>query len=239
MKPLVLSGSRALVLAAFVSTPAFAQTALDTTEQKAGYSIGANIGFNLASQGLAQDLDLEALLAGVRDGVNGELKLTEEEIMAVLQEFSTAQQAKAQAAQDAMSQAGRDFLTENGTKDGVTTTASGLQYQTITAAADSAAAMPAATDTVQVHYHGTLVDGTVFDSSVDRGEPISFPLNGVIPGWTEGLQLMKVGDKMRFFIPPELGYGPNPVGPIPGNSVLIFDVELLAIEAPAADAAAQ
>jgi FKBP-type peptidyl-prolyl cis-trans isomerase len=96
-----------------------------------------------------------------------------------------------------------------------------------------------ATDTVQVHYHGTLVDGTVFDSSVDRGEPISFPIGGVIPGWTEGLQLMKVGDKFRFFIPPELGYGPNPVGPIPGNSVLIFDVELLAIEAAAPDAAAQ
>ncbi|MGA0805536.1 MAG: FKBP-type peptidyl-prolyl cis-trans isomerase, partial [Pseudohongiellaceae bacterium] len=130
-------------------------------------------------------------------------------------------------------------LAQNGTKDGVTTTASGLQYQVITAAADGAAAMPVASDTVQVHYHGTLVDGSVFDSSVDRGEPISFPLNGVIPGWTEGLQLMKVGDKFRFFVPPELGYGANPVGPIPGNSVLIFDGELLAIEAPAAGAAAQ
>lgn len=238
MKPLLRTGSRVLALAALVSSPVFAQTALDTPEQKAGYSIGANIGFNLASQGLAADLDVEALLNGVRDGVSGELKLTEEEIMAVLQEFSMAQQAKAQAAQDAMTQAGRDFLTENGAKDGVTTTASGLQYEVITAAADGAA-MPMASDTVQVHYHGTLVDGSVFDSSVDRGEPISFPLNGVIPGWTEGLQLMKVGDKFRFFIPPELGYGANPVGPIPGNSVLIFDVELLAIEAPAADAAAQ
>ena len=239
MKPLVLTGSRALVLAAFVSSPALAQTALDTTEQKAGYSIGANIGFNLASQGLAQDLDIEALVAGVRVGVSGELKLTEEEIMTVLQEFSTAQQAKAQAAQDAMAQAGVTFLAENAAKEGVITTASGLQYQVVTPAADSGAAMPAAEDTVQVHYHGTLVDGTVFDSSVDRGEPISFPINGVIPGWTEGLQLMKVGDKFRFFIPPELGYGANPVGPIPGNSVLIFDVELLAIEAPAAGAEAQ
>jgi FKBP-type peptidyl-prolyl cis-trans isomerase len=239
MKPLIRTGSCVLALAAIVSFPAFAQTALDTPQQKAGYSIGANIGFNLASQGLAQDLDVESLLAGVRDGVSGELKLTEEEIMAVLQEFSTAQQAKAQAAEEAMTQAGLNFLTENAAKEGVNTTATGLQYQVVTAASDSAAAMPLATDTVQVHYHGTLVDGTVFDSSVDRGEPISFPINGVIPGWTEGLQLMKVGDKFRFFIPPELGYGPNPVGPIPGNSVLIFDVELLAIEAPAADAAAQ
>ena len=90
---------------------------------------------------------------------------------------------------------------------------------------------------MRVHYHGTLTDGTVFDSSVERNEPISFPLNGVIPGWTEGLQLMKVGDKYRFFIPSELGYGENGAGPIPPNSTLIFDVELLAIEAPAGNAA--
>jgi len=234
MKPLFINGSRLLVLAAFISSAissaSFAQTALDTPEQKAGYSIGANIGFNLASQGLAQDLDLEALLAGVRDGVSGELELTEEEIMTVLQEFSMTQQAKAEAATNAMAQAGRDFLTANGAKAGVTTTLTGLQYEVMTAAANSAAAKPVLTDTVQVHYHGSLIDGSVFDSSVDRGEPISFPLDGVIPGWTEGLQLMKVGDKFRFFIPPELGYGPNPVGPIPGNSVLIFEVELIAIE---------
>lgn len=233
MKALVRPGSRVLVLAAFVSAPAWAQTALDSTEQKAGYSIGANIGFNLAAQGLAQDLDLEALLAGVRDGVSGQLQLSEEEIMTVLQEFSVAQQAKMMAAQEAEAQAGRDFLGTNGSRDGVSTTASGLQYEVLTAASDSAAAKPAVTDTVEVHYHGTLIDGTVFDSSVDRGEAITFPLDGVIPGWTEGLQLMKVGDKFRFFIPPELGYGANPVGPIPANSVLIFDVELLGIEAAA------
>lgn len=238
MKALVRPGSRILALAAFISAPAWAQTALDTTEQKAGYSIGANIGFNLAAQGLAQDLDLEALLAGVRDGVSGQLQLTEEEIMTVLQEFSMTQQAKMMAAQEAEAQAGRDFLTNNGARAEVTTTVTGLQYEVLTAAGNSAAAMPAITDTVEVHYHGTLIDGTVFDSSVDRGEAITFPLDGVIPGWTEGLQLMKVGDKFRFFIPPELGYGANPVGPIPANSVLIFDVELLGIVA-AGDAAAQ
>lgn len=222
-----------LVISALIVAPVWAQTALDSTEQKTGYSIGANIGFNLASQGLTADLDVDALLAGLRDGINGSLQMTEEEIVAVLQAFSEAQQAKAQAAVEQVAQAGRDFLVENGKKADVKTTASGLQYSVITSGSDSAAAVPQTTDTVKVHYHGTLVDGTVFDSSVDRGEPITFPLDGVIPGWTEGLQLMKVGDKFRFFIPPELGYGANPVGPIPGNSVLIFEVELLGIEAPA------
>jgi FKBP-type peptidyl-prolyl cis-trans isomerase len=94
---------------------------------------------------------------------------------------------------------------------------------------DANAPMPLATDEVEVHYHGTMIDGSVFDSSVDRGEPISFPLNGVIPGWTEGLQLMKVGDKYRFFIPSELAYGAQGAGPIPPYSALIFDVELLGI----------
>jgi FKBP-type peptidyl-prolyl cis-trans isomerase len=179
-------------------------------------------------------VDLDALVAGIRDGMGGTLQMTEEEIVAVLQEFSTAQQAKAAAAVEQMTQAGKDFLVENATKEGVLSTASGLQYQVITGAADAGAATPQLTDTVRVHYHGTLIDGTVFDSSVDRGEPITFPLDGVIPGWTEGLQLMKVGDKFRLFIPSELGYGANPVGPIPANSVLIFEVELLGIEAPAA-----
>jgi FKBP-type peptidyl-prolyl cis-trans isomerase FklB len=229
MKALVRPGSRLLAMAAFVSATAWAQTALDTPEQKAGYSIGANIGFNLAAQGLAQDLDIEALLAGVRDGANGQLQLSEEEIMLVLQTFAMEQQAKMMAAQEAEAQAGRDFLAGNGSKSGVMTTVSGLQYEVLTASSDAGAAKPTLDDTVEVHYHGTLIDGRVFDSSVERGESITFPLAGVIPGWTEGLQLMKVGDKFRFFIPPDLAYGPNPVGDIPGNSVLIFDVELLAI----------
>ena len=108
------------------------------------------------------------------------------------------------------------------------TTASGLKYQVLKKGTGTVS--PKATDTVKVHYHGTLLDGTVFDSSVQRGEPISFPLNGVIPGWTEGLQLMKVGDKFKFEIPPNLAYGPNSPSPkIPPNSTLVFEVELLGI----------
>lgn len=123
---------------------------------------------------------------------------------------------------------GHVFLSENGKKADVTTTASGLQYQLLQSG--NGDKKPAATDTVRVHYHGTLIDGTVFDSSVERGEPISFPLNRVIPGWTEGVQLMNTGDKMRFFIPADLAYGNRSAGKIPPGSVLIFDVELLAIE---------
>ncbi len=111
----------------------------------------------------------------------------------------------------------------------MTTTASGLKYQVLKHGTGTVS--PKATDTVKVHYHGTLLDGTVFDSSVERGQPISFPLNAVIPGWTEGLQLMKVGDKFKFIIPPNLAYGPNSPSPkIPPNSTLVFEVELLGIE---------
>ncbi|HZR18304.1 MAG TPA: FKBP-type peptidyl-prolyl cis-trans isomerase [Verrucomicrobiae bacterium] len=115
------------------------------------------------------------------------------------------------------------------TNSDMITTASGLQYQVLKHGAGTVS--PKASDTVKVHYHGTLLDGTVFDSSVERGEPISFPLNGVIPGWTEGLQLMKVGDKFKFIIPPNLAYGPNSPSPkIPPNSTLVFEVELLGIQ---------
>lgn len=136
--------------------------------------------------------------------------------------------ANNQAAAGLNQQQGSVFLADNGKKDGVITTASGLQYQVLQAG--SGDRHPSATDTVRVHYHGTLVDGTVFDSSVERGETISFPLNRVIPGWTEGVQLMKTGDKFRFFIPSGLGYGNRSAGKIPPGSVLIFDVELFEIQ---------
>jgi FKBP-type peptidyl-prolyl cis-trans isomerase len=230
MKLSVLRGSFLLALATTVAVPVGAQTDLSTPEQKAGYSIGVNIGGNLAGQGLIADLDVDALLAGIQDGISGELKMDEQAIMAAIQEFSALQQAKADEVSAAQAAADRNFLAENAAKEGVTTTASGLQYQVLTAAADAGAPMPEETDTVNVHYHGTLTDGTVFDSSVERGEPISFPLNGVIAGWTEGLQLMKVGDKFRFFIPSDLAYGTQGAGPIAPNATLIFDVELLSIE---------
>ena len=123
--------------------------------------------------------------------------------------------------------AGKKFLEENKLKEGVITTESGLQYEVIKM---GKGAKPTATDKVKVHYHGTLTDGTVFDSSVDRGEPITFALNQVIPGWTEGVQLMPVGSKFRFYIPQELGYGARQAGSIPPYSTLIFEVELLGIE---------
>ncbi|MEL4387830.1 FKBP-type peptidyl-prolyl cis-trans isomerase [Shewanella xiamenensis] len=122
---------------------------------------------------------------------------------------------------------GNEFLAQNKTKEGVKTTASGLQYQVLQQG--SGTVHPKASDTVTVHYHGTLIDGTVFDSSVERGEPIAFPLDRVIKGWTEGVQLMVEGDKYRFFIPSELAYGNRSTGKIGGGSVLIFDVELLKI----------
>ncbi|MCA1930138.1 MAG: FKBP-type peptidyl-prolyl cis-trans isomerase [Pararheinheimera sp.] len=123
---------------------------------------------------------------------------------------------------------GSAFLAENSKKDGVKSTASGLQYEVLQSG--SGDSHPSASSTVRVHYHGTLIDGTVFDSSVERGETISFPLNRVIPGWTEGVQLMKVGDKFRFYIPSNLGYGNRSAGKIPAGSTLIFDVELFEIQ---------
>ncbi|ABK49208.1 MULTISPECIES: FKBP-type peptidyl-prolyl cis-trans isomerase [Shewanella] len=122
---------------------------------------------------------------------------------------------------------GNEFLAQNKNQEGVKTTASGLQYQVLQQGTGTV--HPKASDTVTVHYHGTLIDGTVFDSSVERGEPIAFPLNRVIKGWTEGVQLMVEGDKYRFFIPSELAYGNRSTGKIGGGSVLIFDVELLKI----------
>lgn len=230
--------SLVLAIAASASLPLVAQTALESDAQQRGYSVGANIGVNLEAQGLSEEIDVEALISGVRDGLAGTLQMTEDQIIAVLQGLQTALQEKALAAQEALAQQGRDFLVQNGTRPEVVTTESGLQYEVISESDLAGAPSPAAADSVSVHYHGTLVDGTVFDSSVDRGEPMTFPVNGVIPGWTEGLQLMNVGDKYRLFVPPELGYGANPVGPIPANSVLVFDVELLDVQV-ATDAAAE
>jgi FKBP-type peptidyl-prolyl cis-trans isomerase FklB len=203
---------------------------LDSDAGKAGYSIGVNIGMNLVNQMPMDDINAASLIQGISDAIRGELQMSEEEIMTALQAFSIAQQEKMAAQDAAAAQEGRDFLTQNGQRPEVTTTASGLQYEVLEQGA-AGGAMPSSSDTVTVHYHGTLVDGTVFDSSVDSGQPATFPLNGVIPGWTEGVQLMKVGDKYRFYIPSELAYGANGVGNVIGpNATLIFDVELIDIE---------
>lgn len=129
-------------------------------------------------------------------------------------------------AQEALKR-GRDFLSENGRREGVTTTPSGLQYEVVTLGTGE---MPTANNTVTVHYEGTLIDGQVFDSSVARGVPATFPLGGVIPGWTEGLQLMPTGSKFKFYLPTELAYGADGIGPIGPNEVLIFTVELISFD---------
>ncbi|MBT5483383.1 MAG: FKBP-type peptidyl-prolyl cis-trans isomerase [Gammaproteobacteria bacterium] len=213
----------------FLGNVALAQD-LESEQGKAGYSIGVNIGMNLVNQMPMDDLDADSLVAGVRDALSGQLQMSEEEIMASIQAFSIAQQEKMSAEVEASSQAGVEFLLSNEQRAEVTTTASGLQYEVLEQGA-AGGSMPSETDTVTVHYHGTLIDGTVFDSSVERGQPASFPLNGVIAGWTEGVQLMKAGDKFRFFIPPELAYGANGAGALIGpNATLIFDVELLEVQ---------
>jgi FKBP-type peptidyl-prolyl cis-trans isomerase FklB len=205
---------------------------LKDAKQRASYAIGANIGTDMKRQEL--DLDPKLIGAGLVDAFAGKTAMTEVEIRAALDAFRDEMAKKMQAKQAVAGtenqKKGEAFLAANAKKEGVKTTASGLQYKVVKS---GSGAMPKATDTVKVHYHGTLIDGTVFDSSVDRGEPVSFPVGGVIPGWTEALQLMKVGDKFQLYIPSKLAYGENGAGgKIGPNSTLIFDVELLGIEKP-------
>lgn len=203
---------------------------LNTDEQKLGYIIGMDIGKSLREQGTEVDLDtlIEAIRAIYLDE---ELAMSTEEAATVRQAYVAERQAHQQAKTAATGNAnlaeGEKFLAENKVKEGVNTTASGLQYKVLTMVDG---AKPAATDTVKVHYRGTLLDGTEFDSSYARNEPISFALNRVIAGWTEGLQLMPIGSKFEFYIAPELAYGAGGGGPIPPNSTLVFVVELLDIE---------
>jgi FKBP-type peptidyl-prolyl cis-trans isomerase FklB len=204
-----------------------AELALEDEVSQASYGIGYTIAANLDSQ-FAGSLDKEALMAGLQDSLEGrERRLSEAEIQIAIAALAQRQQeAVAARSADALA-AGRAFLEENARREGVSTTTSGLQYEVI-AAGDGP--KPGVSDTVSTHYHGTLVDGSVFDSSVERGQPASFAVNRVIPGWTEALQLMSVGSKWRLFIPPELAYGDRAAGSIPPNSTLIFEVELLSID---------
>jgi len=190
---------------------------------KVSYFIGNNFGKRMAGQGFT--LDYDQLLAGIKDAVEGkDTKFPPAELESAMQVFQNAMTAVESQRGERNKQAGIDFLAANGKKQGITTTASGLQYEVLKAAEG---AKPKATDTVKVHYHGTLTSGKVFDSSVQRGEPIEFGLNQVIPGWTEGVQLMNKGSKFKFYIPSDLAYGPNGQGEIGPNEVLIFEVELL------------
>lgn len=213
-----------------VSAPGQDKMDLKDPKQRASYSIGADIGSNFKRQEI--DVDAKALAAGLTDAIAGKTALTEAEMKETMEAFRTEMMAKMQGKQKVAGEKnlkdGEAFLAANAKKEGIKVTASGLQYKVITSGKGKT---PKATDTVKTHYHGTLIDGTVFDSSVERKEPVSFPVNQVIPGWTEALQLMKEGDKWQLFVPAKLAYGERGAGPKIGpNSTLIFEVELLAIE---------
>jgi FKBP-type peptidyl-prolyl cis-trans isomerase FklB len=221
--------------AAAEAPAAAAADAFQNDAQRMGYALGANVGRTFREQKFPVDVD--AVINGLRDSfTGGTMKMEEAKIAETLQQLQQTLQATAQAEQEASATRNADeakaFFAKNGTAEGVTTTSTGLQYQVLQAADGK---KPAADDTVKVHYRGTLLDGTEFDSSYARGEPVSFPVNAVIPGWTEALQLMPVGAKWKIFIPSELGYGPGGAGDKIGpNAALVFEVELLAIEAKAA-----
>jgi FKBP-type peptidyl-prolyl cis-trans isomerase FklB len=225
-----------LIFAAFLlPLPLFAQEKspqLTDQKDKVSYSIGLNIGSNLARQNV--EINPEALTAGINDAIAGKPQLTQDQIKEVMTTFEKDMQAKQKAAGEKSAAEGTKFLEENKKKEGVKATASGLQYKVIK---DGTGAQPKATDTVTVNYRGTLINGKEFDSSYKRGQPATFPLNGVIKGWTEGLQLMKTGGKYQFFVAPNLAYGERAVGPdISPNSTLIFEIELLDTKPTAAPA---
>ncbi len=201
---------------------------LENHVDQASYGVGLNIGRQLSREEV--DMNADAIAAGIKDALaNAEPRIGEDVIKAAFDKIREEQTMKQEALNDAAAQAGQDFLAENAKRKDVTVTESGLQYEVLVAAADGQP-MPEASDTVRVHYHGTLIDGSVFDSSVERGEPAQFPVTGVIRGWVEALQMMKVGDKWKLFIPAELAYGARSPSPrIPANSALVFEVELLEI----------
>jgi len=219
-----------LLLSVFAVGSVSAEDTLKSKQEKLGYAIGMNIASNMKQQNV--DVDVDQLAAGLTAVLKGEKTVLSQEemgqiLMAYQQEMQMKQMAK--AAEDAAKneKLSQEFLSENGKKDGVVTLPSGLQYKIIKA---GTGASPAATSKVQVHYRGSLIDGTEFDSSYKRGEPASFPVNGVIAGWTEALQLMKEGGQWQLVIPSDLAYGANGAPPmIPPNATLVFDVELLKI----------
>ena len=198
---------------------------------KLSYALGLGIGQQLAQMG-ASDISAEDFAAAIKDVLEGkELKVSHREAQTIVQDYFQKQEQKLQAeraeAGKAHKEAGEKYLAENAKKDGVITLPSGLQYQVLK---EGNGKKPSAKDTVMCHYEGFLIDGTVFDSSVQRGEPATFPLQQVIAGWTEGLQLMQEGAKYRFFIPYRLGYGEGGAGnSIPPFAALIFDVELIQV----------
>jgi len=208
-----------------------AELKLDTSKNRISYTIGVNIGQDFKSQNM--DVDPDVLLMGLKDVLSGkEPQLTDEEMMQEVQNFQQEMQAKMAAEMEALATKnkaeGEAFLAENAKQEGVVVTESGLQYKILEPGEGD---VPGPADLATVHYRGTLIDGTQFDSSYDRGQPATFPVGGVIPGWTEALQMMKPGAKWQLFIPAELAYGERGAGQDIGpNATLLFDVELISVE---------
>lgn len=204
---------------------------LKTQEEKASYSIGYDIGQNMKQNYV--EIDPDKFLAGLLHGINDSTSLlTEEEMMEVMTQFQTEltqkREEKTKGEKEKNKKASDEFLAENKKKDGVVVTASGLQYKVLVSGKGKT---PTDASNVTVHYTGTLIDGKEFDSSVKRGEPTTFPVTGVIKGWTEALKLMKEGDKWMLYIPSELAYGENGAGNVIGpNQALIFEVELISVQ---------
>lgn len=240
--PLALVGVVALQACNQQTPPATPEAAapavleLATSEQRLSYGIAFGLGKRMAADGVPMDVD--SFSAGLRDALEGkEPRLTQEEITAEMQAYQEKAAAEQQATQAALAEANQAaavaFLAENAAREGVTVTDSGLQYE-ILEVGDGP--IPGPDDTVEVHYRGTLIDGTEFDSSYSRGETVTFGVSQVIPGWTEALQLMPVGSKWKIVIPPELGYGPGGAGQAIGpNAALVFEVELVGIVDPNAE----
>jgi FKBP-type peptidyl-prolyl cis-trans isomerase FklB len=215
----------------FIATQVFAadNKLLKTDKDKTSYALGLNAGTNFKQQSI--DVNTDVFVKGLKDALSGAKPLlTDDEIRSTLtvlqKEMMAKQTEKMQVLGAKNKKEGEVFLAENKKKEGVITLPSGLQYKVIK---EGTGKMPKATDTVTTNYRGTLIDGTEFDSSYKRGEPATFPVNGVIPGWTEALQLMKTGSKWQLFIPSNRAYGERGTGPIGPNAVLLFDVDLISI----------
>ena len=223
MKNIIILSSLFLFIAC--KTEKTTKTANLITElDSVSYSLGVNIGENIKKQ--FEDINLDNFEAGIKDVLEKdvEAKISDNQAQAIIQSYFSKKQQKQS---ESVIEEGINFLRENGKREGVITLASGLQYEIIS---DGTGPKPTIEDNVTTHYHGTLIDGTVFDSSVDRGEPASFPVGGVIKGWTEALQLMAVGSKWKLYVPYDLAYGERGAGPQIGPySTLIFDVELISI----------